>query len=641
MIGGAQGAGVDSSATIFARACAYGGLFVYGKREYYSNIKGMHSYFTVRVNDKRVLSHKDAVDLLASFDAETVIRHAHEVIENGGIIYNVENEDIDANNIQTIEQNVLKDLKERLSVVGLGTKVKDVLELARRNNVKLYPIPYSKLLKEIGEKIGIDKMSLLMRMSNVIAVSASFALLSYDADLLNKAIRRIFSVKPKVAENNVLAAKITWNYVKDNFNDFPYKLEKVNVSEKRILIDGNTAVALGKIVGGCRMQTYYPITPAADESIYIESYEVFDLINELSNIEKKGSILVVQTEDEIAAIAMANGACLAGVRAATSTSGPGFSLMVEGLSWAGMNEVPVVITYYQRGAPSTGLPTRHEQGDLLFAIRAGHGEFTRIVLASGDHEECFYDAIKAFNYAERYQVPVIHLVDKALANSTSTIKAFDTSNVKIDRGLMLSKEELKKIVENEGVYKRFKLTDSGISPRTILGIEDGIFWNTGDEHNELGNISEEPNNRMKMVEKRMKKLKLIKEDIQDKEKANLFGDISADTIIVSWGSTKGAIIDALNMLEEKGIILGFMQFRLLYPFPDSYAKRILAGKRVIDVEMNYSGQFAELLFEYAGIKANHRILKYNGRPMSCDEVYHAIRKVLSDGDERVVLSYGA
>jgi len=260
-------------------------------------------------------------------------------------------------------------------------------------------------------------------------------MLNYDKKLIEDAIRATF--KQKIAEMNIVALNTAYEYTLNNFKgSFKHKLEKIDVNEPRIFVNGNQAVAMGKILGGCRIQTYYPITPAADESEYLEDHEI------LKTTQGEEAIIVVQTEDEIAAINSAIGACLAGARAATSTSGPGFSLMTEGLSWAGLNEVPVVISYYQRGGPATGLPTRHGQQDLLFAMHAGHGEFPRIILASGDIKECFYDAAKAFNYAEKYQVPVIHLMDKAMANCSQTYPLFDYSGFKIDRGEILTEQDL-------------------------------------------------------------------------------------------------------------------------------------------------------------------------------------------------------
>jgi len=259
---------------------------------------------------------------------------------------------------------------------------------------------------------------------------------------------------------NITALDHAFEYAEKNFDvgHFKYKLESIGTKEPRIFLTGNQAVAMGKVLGGCRVQTYYPITPAADESEYLEAHEI------LKTRKGQEAVIVIQTEDEIAAINSASGACLTGARAATSTSGPGFSLMAEGIGWAGMNEVPVVVTYYQRGGPSTGQPTRHSQQDLRFAMHAAHGEFARIILASGDIKECFYDASEVFNLAEKYQVPVIHLLDKAMANCSQTYPTFDYGSVKVDRGQVVGEKEL------EGKeYKRFRFTETGISPRAFFG----------------------------------------------------------------------------------------------------------------------------------------------------------------------------
>ncbi len=381
VIGGAQGSGVDSAANIFSRACAQAGMYIFGKREFYSNIKGEHSYFTVRVSEEPVRSHVDDIDILVSFDAETVFRHGDRVTKNGAIIY-------DSTLTQTTVQEV-------------------------------HSIDYQ-------EKINDPSLSKLTRMVNVMALSASMAILDFDSEILDKAIKFVFRAKPKVADSNIAAARYAYNYIKSQFDlkEFKLKLNSRQPSQNIILVQGNQSSAMGKITAGCRFQTYYPITPASDDSEFLESNQI---IRQTDNNE--GSIVVVQTEDEIAAITTAIGGALTGARSATATSGPGFSLMAEALGWAGMNEVPLVVSLYQRAGPATGLPTRHEQGDLMFAINAGHGEFPRIVFASGDIEESFYDTVKAFNFAEKYQMPVIHLLDKAIANSIMTCKIFDQTKV--------------------------------------------------------------------------------------------------------------------------------------------------------------------------------------------------------------------
>jgi len=405
---------------------------------------------------------------------------------------------------------------------------------------------------------------------------------------------------------------------------------------------GTEAVALGKIVGGCRVQTYYPITPAADESEFIESHDNFSILDGAEG-GKTGSVLVTQTEDEIAAITMATGAALTGARSATSTSGPGFSLMVEGLGWAGINEVPVVITHYQRGGPATGLPTRHEQGDLKFVLSASHGEFPRIVLCSGDLVECFYDAIRVFNYAEKFQMPAIHLLDKSLANNSMTITPPRPDLIPIDRGKLVQGERHS---GNGEEYQRFAFTDDGVSPRAVLGAPGYRFWNTGDEHNEMGHIEEDPDNRIRMMTKRMTKLETAAREIPEQEKLNFFKSAKeqADITIVSWGSTKGPILDAMKLLERDGIGVEFLQVRLASPFPaEEVRERLSQVKLLVDIEQNYSGQMADLIAEKTRVEVKNRVVKFNGRPMSRDEVYLAIRQILADpeANRRVVLTYGA
>ena len=634
MAGGPQGSGVDSASTIFGRACGYGGLYVFGRREYHSNIKTMHSYFLQRISEQPTLANISDVNLLAAFDAETVVRHVSEVINEGGII--VDSRDLGINvlkDIVTFSEDYKAQIQAFMKENGVGETVNDFLNYAKQKNIQVFAVPYMDLLKQIGEKLHIEQISTLQRMINVLTIGVSFALLKYDRKLVEDAIRTTFH--EKIAEMNIAAVDAAYDYAEKTFNvnNFKYKLEKQPIKEKRIFLTGNQAVAMGKVLGGCRVQTYYPITPAADESEYLESHEILRT--------KKGeeeAIIVLQTEDEIAAVNSASGACLTGVRAATSTSGPGFSLMAEGLGWAGNNEVPLVITYYQRGGPATGQPTRHSQQDLRFAMHAAHGEFARIILASGDIEECFFDAAEVFNLAEKYQVPVIHLLDKGMANSSQTYPVFDYAKVKLDRGLVVGEKEL------EGkIYKRFQFTETGVSPRAFLGTKNGVQWYSGDEHNEMGNINEEPIIRRKMMDKRLKKLELIDREVPLEMKVNFFGDKDSENIVVSWGSPKGAIIEALNQLKDEGVSLGFIQVRMVHPLPSVYVKRMLEGKkRVIDVEDNATAQLGGLITEHTTIKPTHYILKYTGRPMMTTEVYVAIKNILTgQAAERQVLMLGA
>ena len=650
MIGGVQGSGVDTSAQFFAKAAAAAGLHVFGKREYYSNIKGEHSYFQVRVSKDLIRSHVDTVDMLATFEEETIFRHALEVRKEGAIIYDPDQDTKRLDQVPTIEAHVKESLVIELSKAGLSPDVKGILELARRRGVHIYPVPYTDLLKEVGAKHGEASLSILQRMLNVLAVASSFALVSFDEGLVKDAVRKQFKSKPKVAEMNADAVGAAYDYVEQKYSgSFAYKLSPAKAEGVRLFVRGNSMVAMAKELAGCRLQTYYPITPASDESEYLEAHSEMQLdgsaaqdnpqVAEVAAMRNKGAIAVVQSEDEIAAVTMAIGGGIVGVRSSTSTSGPGFSLMAEGLGYAGMNEVPVVVTLYSRGGPSTGLPTRHEQGDLRFALHAGHGEFPRLVLASGDLEESFYDTVRAFNYSERYQTPVIHMVDKALANSDSTLPMLDANRVKIERGAYL--KEIKDAVN--GQYKRFSHTPSGISPRPPVGTKGGVYWLTGDEHDELGHISEDPTNRDYMMEKRMGKLELADKEIPITERVNFFGPESADITVVSWGSTKGAILDAMEWLKEDGISVNFLQVRLVNPFPTEYVTRVLSkAKRIVGIEMNYSAQLVGIVRERTCIPIDQLVVKYNGRPMSSEEVYDAL-KAVRDGKapKRLVLKHGA
>ena len=639
MIGGAQGSGVDSAANIFSRACCQGGFKVFGNREYYSNIKGEHSYFTVRVSDDQTRSHLDGINVLVTFDAETVFRHASNV--NGGIIiYDSNLTNVTLNEVPSIDAPAAKRIVEMFENHDSDVTLDKILNLARDSGAILYDIPYYELLRKFSTEINEPALSKLTRMINVMAVSASFAVLNFDRSILAKSIKLVFRAKPKIGDMNVLASNFAYDYVRSKFGiSDKFRLTCNPPSEQTILVQGNQSSAMGKLVAGCKFQTYYPITPASDDSEFLESNQIVD-----QSDDGKGSIVVVQTEDEIAAIAMAIGGALTGVRTATATSGPGFSLMTEALGWSGMNEVPLVVSLYQRTGPATGLPTRTEQADLIFAINAGHGEFPRIVFASGDIEESFYDTIKVFNFAEKYQMPVIHMLDKAIANSVMTCKYFDQSRITIDRGKLLQSLPEQKNVGVAGNYLRFKLADDPISDRVPLGTENGIFWNTGDEHTEEGHITEDPAIRVSMMDKRLSKLNVALEEIPDEDKAVAYGNIdeSIGLTIISWGSTKGAILDAMDQLRYDRKQIYFVQVRLMNPFPTKQLENMLNSTKVlVDVEMNYSSQLGSLIERHLHRKIDYEVVKYNGRPMSASEVYNALARIINgNAPRRMVLKHG-
>lgn len=629
LIGGPQGSGVESAANIFSRACAAMGYQIFGKREFYSNIKGEHSYFTVRISDKTIHSNVNDVTIMVAFDAETVFRHYSEIIKDGAIIYDSDMSETKMDEVHTLDAPYKSRLGAQLNLQNKVPTVQDILDIAKKNGVKLYPISFRTVLSNMADEINNPRLKGMIRMYNVLGVSFSLGVLRMPPETLLESIDAIFAKKQAIADLNKKAATYAYNFASAKFSDFTFTLKPTAKSKDTILVQGYQGTALGKMACGCRFQPYYPITPASDESVYLESNELVDVKE-----NRPGSTLVVQTEDEIAAIGMTIGGALTGARSATCTSGPGFSLMAEALGWAGINEVPIVITEYQRSGPSTGLPTRHGQDDLLFAINAGHGEFPKIVYASGDIEESFYDTARCFNYAEIYQLPVIHMMDKFLASSVITCKRFDPEKITINRGKLLEKIE-------DTDYKRFALTADNISPRSKLGLENGIFWNTGDESDESGHITEDPELRIKMMDKRLSKLPYILKTVPDEEQAVSFG--SGETCVVSWGSAKGPILDAIQMLKNENISVGFIQIKLLHPFPKDYVGFLLKDvKTIIDVEANHTGQLGELIKQNLQRSPDYYILKYTGRTMTSTEIYDSIKSIIENkAQKRQVLTHGA
>jgi len=628
LIGGPQGSGVESGANIFSRVCAEMGYQVFGKREFYSNIKGEHSYFAVRISDQKIHSNVNDVTLMASFDAETIFRHYDEVISGGGIIYDSALEDVTTDKVHTLDAPFRERLHKELESKNKPFSIAGVLEIAKEKGVKLFPVSFKAILEALAEKTENPRLKGLVRMFNVIGVSLSLGLVKMPPDSLQKTIGTIFSKKQEIAKINQQTANYSYNYATAKFDEFNYSLTGIQKEPGTLLVQGFQGTALGKMACGCRVQPYYPITPASDESVFLESNEILEIID-----DRPGSTAVIQTEDEICAMGMTIGSALTGTRSATCTSGPGFALMTEMLGWAGINEVPVVITNYQRSGPSTGLPTRHGQDDLLFSVFAGHGDFPKIVYASGDVEESFYDTGNVFNYADVFQVPVIHLMDKFIASSVVTCKRFDPSKITINRGKLLDKVE-------DG-YERFAFTEDGISPRSRLGIDNGIFWDTGDESDEKGHITEDPILRVKMMDKRMSRLDLILQEIPDVEKAVSFG--IEDYTVITWGSSKGPIIDAIEMLKKEGISIGLVQIKLLHPFPGEYVASLLKdAKTIIDVEANHSAQLGKLFKQNVQRDIDYSILKYTGRAMTSTEVYDSLKKIVENkANKREVLMHGA
>lgn len=562
-IGGEAGYGILSAGEIFAYACAHGGLETFAYLEYPSLIRGGHNTYQVLVRTDDVQSHSAQVDLLVALNKETIDRHLSEVVPDGAVLY-------DSNT---------KDLREYT---------------CSRNDIGCFAIP----LEDLAHEAGAEKV-----MRNMVAVGASFGIVRYSYEFLIDLISQVFSKKgKKIVELNQAAAKAGYDYALSRLADkYKYKLDIVKNKEQRILINGNEAIALGAIKGGVKFYAAYPMTPATS------------ILHYLAAQEREYKLVVKQTEDEIAAMNMVVGASFAGVRSMTATSGGGFALMSEGLGLAGMSEIGIVVVIAQRPGPATGLPTWTEQGDLRFALHAGQGDFPRVILAPGDPNECFNLTFVAHNIADKYQLPVIILTDKYLAEARQTVGIFNTSHLKLSRSDLASTASL----PTDARFARYAVTPNGVSARAIPGQPGGVYVANSDEHDDTGLANEEADIRKIQMDKRMAKLQYAKNEIV--EPVKLYGPNEADITLVGWGSTKGSILEALKSMPNKSI--NFLQVRLLEPFPVKEVDAVLRqAKRRVLVENNYSGQLGGLIRERTGIDIAEKILKYDGRPIDPEEI---------------------
>jgi 2-oxoglutarate ferredoxin oxidoreductase subunit alpha len=483
----------------------------------------------------------------------------------------------------------------------------DKSELEKRG-IKPFPIPLTKIAQEEGgAKI----------MANTASIGAMAGLTDFDLNYINNVIEENFKVKGKqVVQNNIQVARAGYKYAESVRSDFDYTLEPIKEAPARMILSGNQAFCLGVLASGCNFISAYPMTP---------STSIFEWLTKQGD---RYGIVSKQTEDELAAITMAIGAAHVGARSMASTSGGGFSLMTEALGLAGMTETPIVIAEVQRPGPSTGFPTRTEQGDLLFAIHASQGEFPRIVLTPGTIEEYFRTGAKAFNLAEKYQLPVVILADQHLADSIRAVdpKDIDMDAVKIDRGEFLTADDLDNLEEE---YKRHKFTDTGISPRAVPYHQNAVYKTTGNEHNEKGDIIEDSKLRTKMMDKRMKKLETARVDI---ESPVLYGSKEAEITFFSWGSSYGAIKEAVDILNHEGREVNLCHIKDAWPLPKEEISEVLADcNRPIMVEGNHSGQMAQLIRGQTGKEITEKILRYDGRPLTPDYIIQKLEGLKGGG----------
>jgi 2-oxoglutarate ferredoxin oxidoreductase subunit alpha len=573
LVGGEAGAGITRSGFLFAKTCLRGGLYVFGVNDYQSLIRGGHNFYTVRADAKRVYSQADTIDLLIALNKETFTIHKDELVPHGGIIYD-------------------------------GDQTTITPEELGRDDIELYPIPLRKIVKNLqGPQI----------MENTVALGAATALLNYDPEILNQVLKDTFN--PKIAEQNITAAKQGYDYVRTHYGDnFGYRLQKTDEAGKhKIFLTGNEAAGLAAIKAGCKLYAAYPMTPATST------------LHFLAPLDRQYNMIVIQVENEIAAINAVAGASYAGIRSMTATSGGGFCLMSEGIGMIGMTETSPVILLVQRPGPSTGLPTYTAQGDLRFAIHASQGEFPRVVIAPGDVEETFYTTMEAFNLAEKYQIPAIIISDKYLAESHGTTEPFDQNRIPIDRGQLITDNEY----TGKEEYKRHKFTPNGISPRAIPCIKGAMVRTNADEHNEIGYTTEDPMLATKMADKRFKKQEALTKELENIETTKLHGPEQAEATILAWGSTKGPIREAMKLLNKEEPKINYLQIIYLTPFPANKVQKIMkTAKKTIVVENNKTSQLTSLIREHLLTTVDHQILKYDGRPFNPEALAQQIKEAL-------------
>ena len=578
-VGGQQGEGIESTGEIFATAMNRKGYYLYGYRHFSSRIKGGHTNNKIRVSTSPVHAVSDDLDILVAFDQETIEVNHHEMRAD--------------------------------SVIIADSKAKpDKPEDCRAQMIDL---PFTKTAKELGTTL----------MKNMVAVGATCALMDLETETFESLITAMFEKKgDKVVEMNIQALHEGYRLMQEQLETVEGDFQlTASQQDPHLYMIGNDAIGLGAISAGSRFMAAYPITPASEIMEYM-----------IENLPKVGGT-VVQTEDEIAAANMAIGSNYGGVRGFTASAGPGLSLMMEAIGLSGMTETPFVIVNTQRGGPSTGLPTKQEQSDLMQMIYGTHGDIPKIVVAPTDAEDAFYLTMEAFNLAEIYQCPVIILSDLQLSLGKQTVEQLDYNAIDIQRGELIQ-SDIEREEGDKSYFRRYALTDNGVSPRPLPGLKGGIHHITGVEHNQEGKTSEVAQNRQEQMEKRMRKTQhlLINEPVSGQETHD-----EADILYLGFISTKGAIQEGAERLEEQGIKVNHLQIRQLHPFPkDVVQEAVNKAKKVVVVEHNYQGQLSNIL--KMNVMVGDKLInqtKYDGTPFLPHEIEERGQQIANELKERV------
>jgi 2-oxoglutarate ferredoxin oxidoreductase subunit alpha len=547
-------------------------LHVYAYNSYQSVIRGGHIWLRIRLGQEKVESHGDVLHALIALNQDSIERHAPEVEPGGVVLFNAD--------------------KLRLNI-PLG------------DNVVPVPLPIAELTRPFGRIQPV--------MQNTVALGALLFLLGLDFEVAAGVLTDTFAHKGKpVVDQNIGLARAGYDYGRERVA--PLGCRWSFSRKRRPFITGNEAISLGAAAAGCKFYSAYPMTPASS------------ILHWMAAHAERCGVVVKQCEDELAVVNMAIGAGFAGVRAMCGTSGGGFALMTEAIGQAGMIEAPVVIVEVQRGGPSTGIPTKTEQADLNQVFGASQGDFPRIIIAPTDTADCFATAVEAFNLAERYQLPVIILSDLLLSEHPETIEPEALqAGVPIDRGELVTEWG-----EEDGRYKRYAFTPSGISPRALPGTANTLHVAGTDEHDEEGilisDVFTNPAVRRKSAEKRMRKLDLARRDLPAPQ---LAGPADAEVTLIGWGSTKGVIREAVAQLAAAGVRANHLQVKYLHPFHGREVSEILGrSKRTICIEANATGQFARHLRAETGHSVNERILKYDGEPFEPRPITQQVLAIL-------------
>ncbi|BEQ16485.1 pyruvate ferredoxin oxidoreductase subunit alpha [Desulfoferula mesophila] len=538
MIGGEAGQGLVTVGQVLAKALVKSGYHILVTQDYMSRVRGGHNTFTIRFSSQKLDSPCEGVDLLVALNQQTLDLHAGELNPDSAVV----------------------------AETGFTCGQAPCLN-----------VPY----EELADK----------RYLNTVALGVAASLLGLERELVAQTLEAAIGKKKgdKVVEENNQALEKAFAWAQGQTHTLKPPAP-AQAGEKRMMLGGNQAIALGALAAGLKFLAFYPMTPSTAIALTV-----------ISHAEQMG-VVYEQAEDEIAAINMALGASYAGAPAMVCTSGGGYALMTEGVSLAGMTETPLVIAVAMRPGPATGLPTRTEQGDLLFALHGGHGEFPRAILAPGSVKQCFAAGYQALHLAEKYQTPVFILTDQFLADSLRALEPLDLSGLSPVRpgGGGAEGED----------YRRYEITEGGVSPRRLPGLGPELVVADSDEHDQEGHITEDLELRVRMQDKRMAKMKGLVADTQAPE---FSGPEDADTLLVSWGSSQGPVAEAARRLAEEGQSVATCHFGQVWPLaPAQFAQRFKKAGQVVVIEGNATGQFAGLLKKEAGIAAQRFIGRYDG-----------------------------